>query len=64
LAAVDNGMNLAVVFRNELPDEFLTLRVIDGDLHDVRPLDPKPSVVGLVAKGDGKKDQSGFVVDV
>lgn len=61
--AVDNGMNLAVVFRKDLPQEFLGLQVIDGDESDVRPFDPKPSIVGLVAKGQGKSDTSGFVVD-
>lgn len=61
--AVDHGMNVAVVFRKDLPEKFLGLPVIDGDESDVRPFDPKPSIVGLVAKADAKADQSGFVVD-
>ena len=30
-------------------------RVIDGDAHDLRFTDPKGVIVGLVAKGLGKK---------
>ena len=37
--------------------------VIDGDLTDLRFLDPKGVVVALYAKGKAKKDTSGFVVD-
>lgn len=60
--AIKNGLNVAVVFRTkDFPKEFLGLPVIDGDEHDYRPIDPKGCVVGLVAKGDAKKDVSGFV---
>ena len=31
------------------------VRVIDGDKHDLRFKDPKGVIVGLVAKGLGKK---------
>jgi hypothetical protein len=37
--------------------------VIDGDINDLRFLDPKGIVVGLVEKGRAKKDASGFVVE-
>ncbi len=37
-------------------------RVVDGDRHDLRFLDPKGVVVGLYAKGKGRKDTSGFVL--
>lgn len=36
-------------------------RVIDGDEHDLRFLDPKGVIVGLKAKGNAKRDTSGFV---
>jgi hypothetical protein len=42
---------------------FRGLKVIDGDKHDMRFLDKSRVVVGLVAKGQGKKDTSGFVID-
>ena len=56
--------NIAVVFRDVLPKVFKGLRVIDGDRHDMRFLDKSQVVVGLVAKGQGKKDTSGFVIDL
>jgi len=55
--------NIAVVFRDVLPKVFKGLRVIDGDKHDMRFLDDTRVVVGLVAKGQGKKDTSGFVIN-
>jgi hypothetical protein len=54
--------NIAVVFRDRLPKEFLGRPVIDGDKHDLRFLDPPGSVVGLIAKGSAKRDTSGFVI--
>jgi hypothetical protein len=55
------GGNVAVVF-DKLPQSYLGKQVIDGDATDLRFLDPKGVVVGLKAKGKGKKDESGFVV--
>ena len=60
--AIDDGMNVAVVFRDTLPKQWLGVPVIDGTTHDLRFLDPKPCIVGLIAKGSAKKDTSGFVV--
>lgn len=37
-------------------------KIIDGDQSDLRFLDDKNVIVGLSAKGDGKKDKSGFVI--
>lgn len=67
----ETGANVAVVFRTkELRDDyvgtphgFLEIPVIDGDETDMRFLDPKGVIVGLYAKGQAKKDESGFVVD-
>ena len=56
------GCNVAVVFSGELPDSYLGFPVIDGDKTDLRFFDPSGVVVGLKAKGDAKKDASGFVV--
>lgn len=63
------GMNMAVVFRKELPTTFMGLKVIDGDESDLRFLDKREEtgqaiIVGLKAKGKARKDyKSGFVVD-
>jgi hypothetical protein len=58
------GGRVAVVFRRPpLPASWQGHRVIDGDSSDFRFLDPRGVVVGLKAKGSGKKDRSGFVVD-
>jgi hypothetical protein len=55
------NINVAVVF-NTLPETYLGRQVIDGTETDLRFLDPKGVVVGLLAKGKAKVDQSGFVV--
>lgn len=57
------GGNVAAVFRNSLPDNFMGYKVINGDLTDLRINDPKNVVIGLIAKGDAKKDKSGFVIN-
>jgi hypothetical protein len=65
LGILAHGGNVAVVFRKEIPTEWRGYKVIDGDLHDLRFLDPQgPVIVGLKAKGKAKKDRSGFVVDL
>jgi hypothetical protein len=56
------GGNVAVVFASDLPAIWAGFTVIDGDVSDLRFLDRKGVVVGLKAKGQGKKDESGFVV--
>jgi len=58
-----NGGNAAIVFKDKLPEVYLNKTVIDGDKNDLRFKDPKNIIVGLVAKGKAKKDQSGFVVN-
>lgn len=57
-----NGGSVAVVFSGELPQTWNGYKVINGDLTDLRYFDPVNIVVGLKAKGDAKKDRSGFVV--
>ena len=59
------GTNIAVVFQGErLPTTWFGRPVIDGTEHDMRFLDPKGVVVGLLAKGKAKKDDSGFAIAV
>lgn len=66
--AIDAGHNVAVVFGNGIPATFTIagreFQVIDGDAHDIRipSFDGRGVIVGLNAKGAGKKDTSGFVV--
>jgi hypothetical protein len=55
------GGNIAAVF-DKLPDTYLGKKVIDGDETDLRFMDDKNVIVGLKAKGRGKKDSSGFVI--
>lgn len=59
--AIAAGMNVAVVF-DRLPETYLGLPVINADLDDLRFLDPPNSIAGLLAKGRGRRDESGFVV--
>ena len=59
---LNEGINVAIVFADQLPLSWDGYRVIDGDLDDLRFLDPKGVVVGLRAKGRGKVDASGFVL--
>ena len=54
------GSNVAVVF-NELPINFLGAEVLDGDKSDLVMINNKAKILGLKAKGDAKKDKSGFV---
>lgn len=67
--ALANGLSVAAVFRDvETREEymrtgFMGAAVIDGDETDLRFLDPAGVVVGLYAKGNAKKDTTGFVVD-
>jgi hypothetical protein len=66
--ALSAGINVAVPFAvargHDLPTTYRGARVIDGDLHDLRFLDPRGVVVGLRAKGKARSDASGFVVKV
>lgn len=59
--AIENGMNVAVVFRNALPANWAGRDVVDGDVDDLRFLDPQNIIVGLKAKGKAKRDTTGFV---
>lgn len=58
------GHNVAMIFDGGLPDSFAGFPVINGDLHDLRHLDPKCGhIVGLTPKGRrAKLDQTGFII--
>ncbi|MBL4770605.1 MAG: hypothetical protein JKY61_05575 [Planctomycetes bacterium] len=57
---LESGGTVAVVFHPNIPSSWLGAQVLDGDVHDVRYLDPGGSVVGLKAKGIAKVDVTGF----
>lgn len=58
------GGNVAVVFASAaLPSSWQGFPVVNGDESDLRFLDARNVVVGLKAKGDAKRDTSGFVVN-
>jgi hypothetical protein len=62
LSVLASGRNVAVVFADGLPTRWHGYKVIDGDKHDLRHLDPKGVVVGLSPKGNkAKRDTSGFI---
>ena len=71
-ACLAHGINVAVVFDrlkgDDLPTTFAGVRVIDGDTHDLRFLDPTPALVGLRFKGARAKMhaalEAGFVLEV
>lgn len=59
------GMNVAVVFRDKqiIPNVWQGMPTVDGDADDLRFKDPAGVCVALYAKGDAKRDTSGFVQD-
>jgi len=71
--AFRNGFNIAAVFRTAAAREawraagglpgFDGGAIVDGDAHDFRFLDAPRSIVGLYAKGNARRDTSGFVID-
>jgi hypothetical protein len=63
LRLLSRGQNVAVVFAGAKPATWHDYRVVDGDAHDLRHLDPRGVVIGLSPKGArAKHDSSGFVV--
>lgn len=61
------GGNVAAVFAvkpHALPLQYADRAVVDGDRDDLRFLDPAGVIVGLSAKGRGKRDMSGFVISL
>lgn len=63
--ALAAGINVAVVFKGKvLPKTYLGRKVLNGDKTDLRFEEGNQgAIVGLIAKGKARKDNSGFVVD-
>ena len=71
MEVLKRGGNVAMVFRNTLPETYKGYKVINGDLHDMRFTDPNNVIVGLKEKlhlnpetGKKERDTSGFVIDL
>lgn len=60
LKIVDTGVNVAVVFKDNVPDKYQGLPVINGDEHDRRYQDKAGHIVGLKLKGT--KAVKGFAI--
>lgn len=63
--ALNNGMRVAMVFLDVLPDFYNGFKVIDGDAYDMRYMDLKNVIVGLKFKKVKNKidyDKSPFIV--
>jgi hypothetical protein len=65
---ISRGINVAIPFdcsKHNLPQQWEGIPIIDGDMHDSRFMDDSGVIVGLSAKGDGKKMEatsSSFIV--
>jgi hypothetical protein len=66
LQLLARGVNVAVIFAGDKPTEWQGFAVVDGDMHDLRQLDPRGdrgAVIALSPKGrKAKRDASGCVV--
>jgi hypothetical protein len=62
IAALNDGSNVSIVFNGELPQYWRGFKVVDGDTSDLVMIYNKNVVLGLRAKGEARKDKSGFVV--
>tara|TARA_B110000902_G_scaffold6795_1_gene8122 strand:- start:30 stop:761 length:732 start_codon:yes stop_codon:yes gene_type:complete len=60
--ALNLGINVAAVFKDNLPQKYKGVKVIDGDFSDLEMINHKNIILGLKAKGDAKKDKTGFVI--
>ena len=60
------GGKVSAVFKDGLPETHNGTKVVNGDLRDDLIIDivtdPAPVIIGLKAKGDAKKDTTGFVI--
>lgn len=66
--ALASGVNVAVVFEEKLPAFFRGIPVVNGDVNDLRFLDPTQVIVGLILKKTKQKynvnNRQKFVVRV
>lgn len=63
LEALNLGINTAAVFKDTLPRTYKGIKVVDGDNSDLEMLKYKNVILGLKAKGEAKKDNTGFVIN-
>ena len=61
--ALNLGINVAAVFSSNLPKKYKGTKVVDGDKSDLEMLKFKSVILGLKAKGEAKKDTTGFVIN-
>ncbi len=61
LPLVKQGRNVAVLF-DQIPETWNGFHVIDGDISDLRFVDPQGVIVGLSPKNKAKFDTTGFLV--
>ena len=50
------------MFRDELPTKYKGYNVVNGDSSDLEMIYNKNVILGLKAKGEAKKDTTGFVI--
>lgn len=64
---LNEGGKVSAVFKGDLPETYNGIKVVNGDLRDDLIIDivndPDPVIIGLKAKGDAKKDTTGFTID-
>ena len=63
IEALKLGANVSAVFANYLPETYKGFKVVDGDKSDDIMINAKNVILGLKAKGEAKKDKSGFVIN-
>jgi hypothetical protein len=61
--ALSYGANVSVVFNGPAPYTYAGAPVVDGDKSDLVMCYNRGAVLALKAKGDAKKDRSGFTVN-
>ena len=62
LEALKLGGNVAAVFKGDLPTKYKGYNVVNGDSSDLEMIYNNNVILGLKAKGDAKKDTTGFVI--
>jgi hypothetical protein len=64
IQALKQGINVAAVFLNKLPKTYKGFKVVDGDNSDdlMVKYKGKGIILGLIAKGDAKNDNTNFVI--
>ena len=63
IEALKLGGNVAAVFKGDLPTKYKGYNVVNGDSSDLEMIYNNNVILGLKAKGDAKKDKTGFVID-